>query len=162
MIPADRAQITFLSHTSTEAVLFRLSGSLTISTLEKVEQDFDLHLPKCPGKKVIMDLSQAPFVSSTGWSFFLYTHARLRAMEGELLLAGMKPEILMIFEMLDFGNFMRHFPTVAEALTYSRSLSAAGKSGEPVPAVPEMARPPKKGWRALIPSPARRRLGGEN
>ncbi len=154
----DKAYLGFESQSSPNTVILRIVGSLTIFTLEHLDKEIDVLISQCQGKKLVMDLSQTPYVSSTGWSLILQSHARLRAMEGELLLAGMNPEVFMVFELLDFGQFMRHFPDVDNALRSSQTLSAAGAHGEDPRAESDRVRRPKKGLRALVP--ARRRPAG--
>jgi anti-anti-sigma factor len=159
MINTDKAYLDFESQSLPGIAVLRIAGPLTIFTLENVEKEIDMLLSKCRGKKLVMDLSQTPYVSSTGWSFFLQCHARLRAMEGELLLAGMNSDVFMGFELLDFGQFIRYFPNVDSAMSFCQTLSAAGAHGEDPQAVPDRVRHPKKGWRLLVPA-RRRPVGG--
>jgi anti-anti-sigma factor len=158
MINTDKATLGFEAQSLPGIVVLRIVGPLTLFTLENAEKDIDVLLSKCQGKKLVVDLSQSPYVSSTGWSFFLQCHARLRAMGGKLLLAGMNSDVFMGFELLDFVQFIRYFPNVASALSFCQTLSAAGVHGEVPQAVTDQVRRPQKGWRALIP--ARRRTTG--
>jgi|GEM_PF-2547120 len=162
MIPIEIATMTYEAQTSPKFAVLRVVGPLTYSTLERVENDFDFHLPKCRGKLTVLDLAQTPYISSTGWSFLLLAYTRVRAIGGELLLSSMNPEVLLIYEMLDFGTFIRNCSNMEEARVLCSEPTAARVKGEPGMADPAWARATKEKARASVPDRARRRPGRNN
>ncbi|GEM_PF-5584612 len=92
-----------------------VKGELRIGSSEPLEQDLEQIYPVCKGKKVLFDLTQVTFVSSTGWSLLLVACKRTVENGGRFLLTGMNTEVRNAFELLEFQEFMENYPSPAEA-----------------------------------------------
>ena len=60
--------------------------------------------------RLIIDLSQIEYISSTGLSAFLSAAKKIRAQGGTMALAGLNNRIRLVFEM---SGFLRLFPIYA-------------------------------------------------
>lgn len=70
---------------------------------------------------LIIDLSQASYISSSGLKVIVSTWRTLRMRKGQLVLSGLGPRLLEIFEMVGFTQIFKIYPSVAEA---ERALDA--------------------------------------
>ena len=64
---------------------------------------------------MIVDLAQATYISSSGLKVIVSTWRALRARGGDLVLAGLGPRLLEIFDMVGFTQIFRIYDTAAEA-----------------------------------------------
>jgi len=67
--------------------------------------------------KVVFDLVDTLYISSGAWSLFLDYLQRFRRSGGDLLLAGMNPDVLESFELLGFNKTFRYFSNADLAIT---------------------------------------------
>lgn len=65
--------------------------------------------------KIVMDLSEVDYISSAGWGIFISEIKNIRKNKGDLKLVSMKPEVMEIFELLDFTNILEYYKTTDEA-----------------------------------------------
>jgi anti-anti-sigma factor len=113
----EEISVLFISHPLHEDVTkVRVRGALHPGCLELLEKDLESLYSTVSPKKVVFDLSETLFISSGGWSLFLECRKQLKEKGGELLLAGMRPDVLETFELLGFNKTFRSFPTVDQAL----------------------------------------------
>ncbi len=61
-----------------------------------------------------MDLGETGYISNGGWAFLLTTLHRLRDQGGDLVLAGMNPEVHDAFILLEYHKVIRLLPRTAE------------------------------------------------
>ncbi|HDT14973.1 MAG TPA: anti-sigma factor antagonist [Firmicutes bacterium] len=66
--------------------------------------------------KVIIDLSEIDYISSAGWGIFISEIKNIRKNRGDLKLVSMRPEVLEIFELLDFTNILENYKDIDEAV----------------------------------------------
>jgi anti-sigma B factor antagonist len=66
--------------------------------------------------KIIIDLSEVDYISSAGWGIFVSEIKNIRKNKGDLKLVNMKPEVMEIFELLDFTNILEYYKDVDEAV----------------------------------------------
>ena len=64
--------------------------------------------------KFIVDLSDVTYISSGGWGIFTGEVRHLRESGGDVVLAGMSPEVYDVYELLGFNEVIKAFPTNAE------------------------------------------------
>jgi len=98
------------------AVVFRLSGRLDVFTYNELKKSMDPFLGAAAGKCWLVDLSQVPFVASSGWSVFIATRARLNAVGGRLGLLGMLSEQTRVYQSMRMGDLVPAFANLAEAM----------------------------------------------
>jgi anti-sigma B factor antagonist len=65
--------------------------------------------------KIIMDLGDVDYISSAGWGIFISEIKNIRKNKGDLKLVNMKPEVMEIFELLDFTNILEYYKSLDEA-----------------------------------------------
>jgi len=66
--------------------------------------------------KIVIDLGEVDYISSAGWGIFISEIKNIRKNKGDLKLVNMKPEVMEIFELLDFTNILEYYKSVDEAL----------------------------------------------
>ena len=108
------------------AIIVHVEGRLYMGTLSILEEHLEALFLKSAGKKIVVDLAEATYVSSNCWSLFLIAARRIKKAGGLLLLSGMKDEVLNAYELLELQLFIQHFPDVSSALALS-SLKRAPK-----------------------------------
>ncbi len=65
--------------------------------------------------KIIFDLQEVKYVSSSGWSVFLGPLDMCRKAGGDLKLAAMPEQVKFVFDALELGNLLPVYDTVEEA-----------------------------------------------
>lgn len=96
-------------------ITLRIKGEVRISTVEYLEKNLDSLYPVCKGKKILFDLTETGYVSSSGWSLFLSAYKHIKDGGGRFLVTGMNTEVQNAFELLEFQEFIENYPTPAEA-----------------------------------------------
>ncbi len=74
-------------------------------------------------RQVVMECTAMDYINSSGLKAVLITAKALEAAGGKLVLCGLSPNVLMIFEMIGFTRILSILPGREEAL---RSLEADG------------------------------------
>ena len=98
-----------------EFILLRVKGEVRIGSFDPLEKTLENIYPVCKNKKVLFDLTEVTYVSSTGWSLLLVACKRIVENRGRFLLTGMNTEVHNAFELLEFQEFMENYPSPAEA-----------------------------------------------
>ncbi len=91
-------------------ITVKLAGTLNLQTMTPMEKALDALDGICRGKAVLFDMTEVDYISSSGWSLFLTAYRRLRDQQAVLGLVGMGAEVENIFEILDFGRLIAHYP----------------------------------------------------
>lgn len=76
-------------------------------------------------RRFIIDLAQLEYVSSAGLRVLLLLAKKLDAMEGDLVLSGLNPQVREVFDVAGFTGIFTILPTEAEALA---KFSSGAKS----------------------------------
>src|ERR1035437_5637840 len=66
--------------------------------------------------RIIIDLAGVDYISSAGWGIFISEIKNIRKNKGDLKLVNMKPEVMEIFELLDFTNILEYYKSLDEAV----------------------------------------------
>lgn len=129
-----------------DITLLTVKGSLDTNTISEFDRNFKSALGKNQFKLVV-DLREAHYISSAGWGIFVSEIRRIRGENGDLVLAGMTPDVLEVFELLQFNTILKFFPDVE---------TAVNKGFEGLPAGAGKARPSKnrlkKAEEAIVPT----------
>jgi anti-anti-sigma factor len=96
--------------------IITVKGILDTVTAPEFEQQFRSVLDNKKFKLVI-DLTDVEYISSAGWGNFISEIKRIRGEKGDLVLAGMKPAVTDIYELLEFDTFLKSFPDVESAVS---------------------------------------------
>ena len=107
-------------------VVFRLSGAFTArdmygslspdalrSTFEAEEESGSHALPARP--QHILDLTEVPYMDSAGLGLIVSHYVRCKGRGVRLVLAGVSPRVLQLFEMTKVDKFFPRVATVEEA-----------------------------------------------
>ena len=98
-----------------DVTLLTVKGSLDTNTVSEFDKNFQSALRKNRFKLVI-DLKDAHYISSAGWGLFVSEIRHIRGENGDLVLAGMVPDVLDVFELLQFNTILKFFPDVETAV----------------------------------------------
>ncbi len=90
-------------------------GFIDTTTSQELENTLSNLLQK-HHYKIIIDLSDIDYISSAGWGIFVSEIKNIRKNKGDLKLVNMKPEVMEIFELLDFTNILEYYKDIDEAL----------------------------------------------
>ncbi len=95
--------------------LIKVQGVIDTVTASEFEERFRSVLNDKKFKLVI-DLTDVEYISSAGWGIFISEIKKIRGQNGDLVLAGMSPDVTDIYKLLEFNTFLRSFPDVESAL----------------------------------------------
>lgn len=95
--------------------IINCKGFIDTTTSQSLENTLSDLLQK-HNYKIIIDLSDVDYISSAGWGIFVSEIKNIRKNKGDLKLVNMKPEVMEIFELLDFTNILEYYKNVDEAL----------------------------------------------
>ena len=65
---------------------------------------------------LVVDLKDVNYISSAGWVAFINEINGIREKKGDLVLAGMSPEVREVFDILEFKSVLKFFPDVKSAV----------------------------------------------
>lgn len=81
-----------------------------IDTTTAIEAEKALEGAAKSGKyKIVVDLSGVDYISSAGWGIFVGMKKILKKNKGDIKLAGMKQEVVKVYEVLDFTHVIECF-----------------------------------------------------
>jgi anti-sigma B factor antagonist len=98
-----------------EITLLTVKGSMDSATAPEFDRIFQSALRERKFRLVI-DLTEVDYISSAGWGVFVGEIKRIRNEKGDLVLAGMNPGVMEVFNLLDFNAFLKFFPDVETAV----------------------------------------------
>jgi anti-anti-sigma factor len=92
-----------------------VEGLIDTVTAPEFEKKF-LWLLKNKKFKLVVDLKKVNYISSAGWGIFVSELKRIRGEKGDLVLAGMTPDVTEVFDLLEFNVILKSFPDVQSAV----------------------------------------------
>jgi anti-anti-sigma factor len=92
-----------------------VEGFIDTLTAPEFEKEF-LWLLKNKKFKLVVDLKKVDYISSAGWGIFVSELKRIRGKKGDLVLAGMSPDVAEVFDLLEFNVILKSFPDVESAV----------------------------------------------
>ena len=66
--------------------------------------------------QVVVDLTKVGYISSAGWGVFISKIKDIRENRGGLKIAGMRPDVRDVFDLLGFGHIIEAHASVEEAV----------------------------------------------
>lgn len=66
--------------------------------------------------RIVVDLTSVEFISSAGWGAFTAELRRVRDNGGDIRLAGMNPDVLDVFLLLELDSFINAYDTIDDAI----------------------------------------------
>ena len=92
----------------------RVDGVIDTLTAGDFEEVLDT-LVRRGRYKMIVDLAGVDYISSAGWGIFISHIRDVRNNSGDIKLANMIPNVLEIYELLEFDNVLESYPSIDEA-----------------------------------------------
>jgi anti-sigma B factor antagonist len=93
-----------------------------ISFSGKILSEADLEILEgielAPSSKVVFDLSELTHINSSGINFIVKNLTRCRINNGELILCGLKGNVLKIFELSKVNSLFTIYNTIEESINY--------------------------------------------
>lgn len=97
-----------------EITLVELSGDVDASTAPKVQENV-LPLAK-PDSKILLDMTQVPYMSSAGLRMLLTLYRQTVAKDGKLVLVGLSEELQDTMSVTGFLDFFTTCDTIDSGL----------------------------------------------
>ncbi|MDO8597618.1 MAG: STAS domain-containing protein [Sulfuricaulis sp.] len=101
-----------------DACLLKASGRIDRAAVESFRTALQPYLEQCKpgGHVIVLDLSAIDYISSLGFQVLLVAQRRAKAQYGSIAIAALQPGVKAIFEVANFGNVIRCFESVRDAL----------------------------------------------
>jgi anti-anti-sigma factor len=107
-----------------DIALFRVNGYVDTTTSPELQKTLTQSI-EAGLIHYIIDLSSVHYVSSAGWGVFVGEIRNLRENGGDLKIVQMTPEVIEVFEMLEFNRILSNYDSLEEAVDdydFSRGL----------------------------------------
>jgi anti-sigma B factor antagonist len=98
-----------------DAVVLALSGKLDATTAKALEERI-IGLINSGTQRLVVDLSQLEYVSSSGLRVFLLSAKRLQATDGKIVLCGLQDNVRQVFDLAGFSSFLSIYGSRDEAI----------------------------------------------
>jgi anti-anti-sigma factor len=98
-----------------EAMVVTVTGRVDAVTSPELENSLS-ELVESDAKIIIVGLDALEYISSAGLRVILATAKKLKAKEGDVLLAGLHGDVKNVFDISGFTSIFRIFDTVEDAL----------------------------------------------
>jgi anti-anti-sigma factor len=96
-------------------VILALSGKLD-ATSAKTFEDKILGLINSGAQRLVVDLSQLEYVSSSGLRVFLLAAKHLQATDGKIVLCGLQDHVRQVFDLAGFSSILSIYGSREETL----------------------------------------------
>jgi len=77
--------------------------------------------------QVVVDLTKVSYISSAGWGVFISKIKDIRENHGGLKIAGMRPDVRDVFDLLGFGHIIEAHDTVQDGVASFEAQPARDK-----------------------------------
>jgi anti-sigma B factor antagonist len=98
-----------------DAVILALSGKLDATTAKTFE-DRILGVINGGTQRLVVDLSQLDYVSSSGLRVFILAAKRLQTVDGKIVLCSMKDHVRQVFDLAGFSSMLSIYASRDEAI----------------------------------------------
>ncbi len=98
-----------------DVVVLKLSGLIDSGTSQLMEDKFNALISK-GNVKIVADLLEVDYISSAGWGIFVGEIKGVRRENGDIKLAGMRPDVREVFDLLEFNALLTPYANRDEAL----------------------------------------------
>jgi anti-sigma B factor antagonist len=110
----DDIKISLLESPGDDISEVRIDGVIDTITAAELEEVVDT-LMKRDRCRVVVDLAGVDYVSSAGWGIFISHIRDVRSRGGDIKLANMIPNVYEIYDLLEFDNVIKAYPSVDDA-----------------------------------------------
>ncbi len=112
---AKRRLIEAVEVTDEGIHIVRLMKVFDASSLDEFEKVL-AYLLAHDNYRIVVDLANVEFISSAGWGAFTAELRRVRDNGGDIRLAGMNPDVLDVFLLLELDSFINAYDTLEDAI----------------------------------------------
>jgi anti-sigma B factor antagonist len=98
-----------------DAVILSVSGKLDATTAKTFE-DRILGVINGGTQRLVVDLSQLDYVSSSGLRVFILAAKRLQTVDGKIVLCSMKDHVRQVFDLAGFSSMLSIYGSRDEAI----------------------------------------------
>jgi len=95
-------------------IIVELSGELDSSSvpefLSKLKKIWE-----CKAKKIILDMKNMEFISSSGWSAIIEECKKLRAASGDMKIACLNKKMKRIFDVVGINVLIKYYESIEDA-----------------------------------------------
>lgn len=119
----DNISISLQESKSTGISEVRIDGVIDTLTSSELEEVFETLL-KRDRYRIIVDLAGVEYISSAGWGIFIAHIKEIHENGGDIKLANMIPNVYEIYELLEFDNVLKAYPSLEEARRDFGDMSA--------------------------------------
>ncbi len=112
---AKRRLIEAVEVTDEGIHIVRLMKVFDASSLDEFEKVL-AYLLAHDNYRIVVDLANVEFISSAGWGAFTAELRRVRDNGGDIRLAGMNPDVLDVFLLLELDSFINAYDTIEDAI----------------------------------------------
>jgi anti-sigma B factor antagonist len=98
-----------------DAVILALSGKLDATTAKTFE-DKILGVINSGTQRLVIDLSQLEYVSSSGLRVLLLAAKRLQATDGKIAMCGLQDHVRQVFDLAGFSSILSIYGSRDEAI----------------------------------------------
>ncbi len=104
--------------------IIRVDGVIDTLTATQLEEVLD-RLLKRGRFQLVFDLAGVDYISSAGWGIFISRIKEIRQGNGDIKLANMVPNVLEVYELLEFDSIL----SAHESINGARLAFDSGQSG---------------------------------
>lgn len=93
-----------------------IEGQVSVSTQDYFMKHLNTLYDSKGAQTVLLDLEKVSYLNSAGLGMLIDTFRKFRDRGGQLILCGLIPDILRLFEATRLDRFIKIYPSVEEAL----------------------------------------------
>ena len=98
-----------------DVVVLKLQGLVDSGTSQQMEVRLN-DLISDGNVKIVVDLDLVDYISSAGWGIFVGEIKGVRASDGDIKLASMRPDVREVFDLLEFNTLLTPYDSRGDAL----------------------------------------------
>ena len=98
-----------------DVVVLKLQGLVDSGTSQLMEGRLN-DLISDGNVKIVVDLDLVDYISSAGWGIFVGEIKGVRASDGDIKLASMRPDVREVFDLLEFNTLLTPYDSRRDAL----------------------------------------------
>jgi anti-anti-sigma factor len=99
-----------------DAVILALSGKLDATSAKTFEDKILSLINSGAGQRLVVDLSQLEYVSSSGLRVFLLAAKKLQPTDGKFALCGLQDHVRQVFDLAGFSSILSIYGSRADAI----------------------------------------------
>lgn len=97
-------------------VNFEEARLLEVHVIDQIAEQLFKLVDQMDKKKLVLDFSKVQFLASAAVGMLMNLHKKSLAIRGQLVLCGMKKEIMKVFEIMQLTKVLKFAPDEKEAL----------------------------------------------